>query len=162
MVFGIIPECRSASFRNERSASPESPPDQHPMENPRAPKQNPGPSAKSCSIWQARETTLEEVHENKKEIEGQISGLFQFREDTVQASTSSVNRSRPSVLWDSILGDGPCALLLRDIPFGLNAAALRNHLQEHRPSPPWAQMPTLAISKNKKGISEAGVLLAVR
>jgi hypothetical protein len=25
MVFGIIPECRSASFRNERSASPESP-----------------------------------------------------------------------------------------------------------------------------------------
>jgi hypothetical protein len=24
MVFGIIPECRSASFRNERSASPES------------------------------------------------------------------------------------------------------------------------------------------
>ena len=26
MVFGIIPECRSASFRNERSASPESPP----------------------------------------------------------------------------------------------------------------------------------------
>src|SRR6266704_1870083 len=26
MVFGIIPECRSASLRNERSASPESPP----------------------------------------------------------------------------------------------------------------------------------------
>src|SRR5215467_799526 len=26
MVLGIIPECRSASFRNERSASPESPP----------------------------------------------------------------------------------------------------------------------------------------
>jgi hypothetical protein len=25
MVFGIIPECRSASIRNERSASPESP-----------------------------------------------------------------------------------------------------------------------------------------
>ena len=25
MVFGIIPECRSASLRNERSASPESP-----------------------------------------------------------------------------------------------------------------------------------------
>jgi hypothetical protein len=25
MVFGIIPECRSASFRNKRSASPESP-----------------------------------------------------------------------------------------------------------------------------------------
>jgi hypothetical protein len=25
MVFGIIPECRSASFRNQRSASPESP-----------------------------------------------------------------------------------------------------------------------------------------
>src|SRR6266852_2715768 len=25
MVFGIIPECRSASFRHERSASPESP-----------------------------------------------------------------------------------------------------------------------------------------
>ncbi len=27
MVFGFIPECRSASSRNERSASPESPPD---------------------------------------------------------------------------------------------------------------------------------------
>ena len=26
MVFGIIPECRSASLRNERSALPESPP----------------------------------------------------------------------------------------------------------------------------------------
>ena len=25
MVFGIIPECRSDSFRNERSVSPESP-----------------------------------------------------------------------------------------------------------------------------------------
>jgi NAD(P)-dependent dehydrogenase (short-subunit alcohol dehydrogenase family) len=25
MAFGIIPECRSASFRNKRSASPESP-----------------------------------------------------------------------------------------------------------------------------------------
>jgi hypothetical protein len=25
MVFGFIPECRSASFRNERSPSPESP-----------------------------------------------------------------------------------------------------------------------------------------
>jgi hypothetical protein len=28
MVFGIIPECRSASLRNERSASPESPPEE--------------------------------------------------------------------------------------------------------------------------------------
>src|SRR4051812_48956196 len=27
-VFGIIPECRSASLRNERSASPESPPEE--------------------------------------------------------------------------------------------------------------------------------------
>jgi hypothetical protein len=26
MVFGIIPECRSASFRNKRSGSSESPP----------------------------------------------------------------------------------------------------------------------------------------
>jgi transposase, IS6 family len=29
MVFGIIPECRSASLRNERSASPESPPERN-------------------------------------------------------------------------------------------------------------------------------------
>lgn len=44
MVFGIIPECRSASLRNERSASPESPKtfaDLHPIDK---------PASNSCSM----------------------------------------------------------------------------------------------------------------